>query len=937
MKCQLFPFQSIAVNRLRMHTAEALGSYKRTHTPQVVSLQAPTGAGKTIIISALIEAIYCGTDKYVPQPDAIFVWLSDSPSLNEQSKQKIEAKADKIRLGQCITIEDESFDQYALDNGYIYFLNTQKLSKSSNLSKKSDSRQYTIWETIQNTLTEKADRLYFIIDEAHRGALGTDAGRATSIMQRFLKGSPNHGLSPLPLVIGMSATAERFNKLVAGISSTLHNEYISASAVRESGLLKDRIIVIHPDDMQKYNDMAVLDRATDEWIEKCRHWRQYCTEQHYKQVEPAFLIQVKAGSGKSISNTDLVDVLGHIEKRLGRKFDLGEVVHTFGSKSDFDLSGLKIFHVEPEAIADNRKIKVVFFKENLSTGWDCPRAEAMMSFRTAEDTTYIAQLLGRMVRTPLQNKVLVDDYLNDVRLFLPYFNKDNVEKVVKELRSSEVDDIPVVIDEESIEVPKHEPWHVRPIPKPAPNPDKEKEPGLFDGMPEQPVIPIQPVVSPTSYPTTRPQPPRICDPVEPYGEKDNTTPDSKSDEKPIKPTVDPKQPIPKESTEQIEIFPTLDREKVLKYINDKGLITYIVRTVQINDYLKSVLALAELLTSYNLYPNAIDEITKDMVEMIHKYIQTLKASSKYMAAKKQIMQMKLSMHIFDIFGAKVENIKSDNIFVASDEILDPQLNNANARLGYFGLPEHYARYYFNDDDPSSYKIDCILFAASDECLEKLGEYSKDKFHELDDRYRGYVADKGEKCLAQYRKIVADGDVVSKHVLRLPELIDVKISDDGTEYKNHLYANDNGIAKMKLNTWEQGVLEEEFARPDFVCWLRNPDRKSWSLCLPYEMESQTKGFYPDFIIVRSDPISGYAIDILEPHGDDYKDNLAKAKSLAKYVKDEPRIRRVQMIRKLHGKFVRLDFSDSKVRAKVEQVITSDDFDKIFQNYGFTETK
>lgn len=222
-------------------------------------------------------------------------------------------------------------------------------------------------------------------------------------------------------------------------------------------------------------------------------------------------------------------------------------------------------------------------------------------------------------------------------------------------------------------------------------------------------------------------------------------------------------------------------------------------------------------------------------------------------------------------------------------------------------------------------------------MEKLGEYSKDKFHELDDRYRGYVADKGEKCLAQYRKIVADGDVVSKHVLRLPELIDVKISDDGTEYKNHLYANDNGIAKMKLNTWEQGVLEEEFARPDFVCWLRNPDRKSWSLCLPYEMESQTKGFYPDFIIVRSDPISGYAIDILEPHGDDHKDNLAKAKSLAKYVKDEPRIRRVQMIRKLHGKFVRLDFSDSKVRAKVEQVITSDDFDKIFQNYGFTETK
>ena len=66
MKCQLFPFQSIAVNRLRMHTAEALGSYKRTHTPQVVSLQAPTGAGKTIIISALALAIPLMLASFLP-------------------------------------------------------------------------------------------------------------------------------------------------------------------------------------------------------------------------------------------------------------------------------------------------------------------------------------------------------------------------------------------------------------------------------------------------------------------------------------------------------------------------------------------------------------------------------------------------------------------------------------------------------------------------------------------------------------------------------------------------------------------------------------------------------------------------------------------------------------------------------------------------------
>ena len=43
---------------------------------------------------------------------------------------------------------------------------------------------------------------------------GRQAGTATTIMQRFIKGSNEQNLSPIPVVIGMSATAERFNTLV---------------------------------------------------------------------------------------------------------------------------------------------------------------------------------------------------------------------------------------------------------------------------------------------------------------------------------------------------------------------------------------------------------------------------------------------------------------------------------------------------------------------------------------------------------------------------------------------------------------------------------------------------------------------------------------------------------------------------------------------------
>ena len=61
----------------------------------------------------------------------------------------------------------------------------------------------------------------------------------------------------------------------------------------------------------------------------------------------------------------------------------------------------------------------------------------MMSFKHANDATYIAQLLGRMVRTPMQMHIRVDDVLNDVHLYLPYFNEDTVKDVVEALQSTE--------------------------------------------------------------------------------------------------------------------------------------------------------------------------------------------------------------------------------------------------------------------------------------------------------------------------------------------------------------------------------------------------------------------------------------------------------------------------------------------------------------------
>lgn len=919
MKVNLFPFQQTAVDSLRVKSAEAIGSYNRTHTPQVIAFTAPTGSGKTIIMASLVENIMFGTDDFIDQPDAIFVWLSDSPLLNEQSKQKFDLKADKICLNQCITISDETFDQEMLDDGHIYFLNTQKLGKNGNLTQHYDGRQYTIWETLQNTAENKADRLYFIIDEAHRGMQGKEAGRATSIMQKFLKGSPPDKLSPMPVVIGMSATIDRFNNLVENTTSTVQKVVVNAQDVRASGLLKERIFITYP--KEATTDMAILQAAVDEWMDKCVHWYQYTYEQHYANVNPVLVVQVQSGTGKRISDTDLNDCLAKIEERTGEKFKENEVVHTFGDITTFTLNGLNIPHIEPTDITDDRRVKVVFFKENLSTGWDCPRAETMMSFRHAVDATYIAQLLGRMVRTPLQCSVKVDESLNDVHLYLPYFDSETVKNVVEELQNAEGGEIPTYVEGEEYGNSSFVRYTVKP----------KRAPVIIDGQialestgDEQPESP--PIVSSGNTSSEKPFKPIVQQP----------TPITK----PSQPTPEPVPVFSKDDQTRMAAF-AFDREAIIKFINEAGFITYKVRDTRINSYIKSLIDLAYVLTISGIYPNASDDIIDEIVDMIHDYVEDLKQQGKYDEFAQSIQQFKLYTKVFDVFGESIDNNSIHNTLMSSDSDVDRQLRLADKRLGECGVSHRYGSRYIDHDYPNAYKLDVIMYTLDDEAMSAFGKYAEDKFHELDDQHRIYIISKSDRVRRMYEDVVKKGDAVSKHNFSLPETLMERLDKTGKPYDNHLYVDEeSGVAKFSLNSWETGVLEEEEKRSDFVCWLRNPPRKPWSLCLKYEMNNEVKAAYPDFLIIRADAALGYIVDILEPHGADFADNLAKAKGLAEYAKENPKIGRVQMIRE--GKdpagkkrFVRLDLAKSSVRTKVKAAQTIDEFNHIFDTDGFFE--
>ena len=925
MKVELFPFQENALKELRAKIAQSLGDYQNSHTPQVISFTSPTGSGKTIIMSALIEDIYLGDENYTDQSNAIFVWISDSPELNQQSKDKIDRQADKISLNQCITVSDESFDQEVLDDGHIYFLNTQKLSRTSNLTSHSDTRQYTIWETLQNTIEQKSDRLYLIIDEAHRGMRGREAGRATTIMQKFIKGSKE--IHPFPVVIGMSATTKRFRTLVTDdTTSTLRKVVITPDEVRASGLLKDRIIVTYPEKDVVNRDMAILQAAADAWKDKCVHWDQYCREQHHAYVNPIFVVQVQNGTTDNISDTDLSDCLRRIETRTGFKFKEGEVVHTFGqTTSDININGLKVKYEEPSRINDNKEIKVVLFKENLSTGWDCPRAETMISFRRAVDATYIAQLLGRMIRTPTQGRIQVDETLNDVRLFLPHFDVNTVNEVVDELQNSEGADIPTEVVGEELGNQTFDVWSVYPSNRQNNKTSTkvvEGQTSIFDNLEKDQKS--QNIISKDKLPVSQNQ-------VTPVTSKDSINQINKSN------IIDKNNEDDFSESENTNV--SLNRPKIIKAINDMGLLTYNVRSTVITNNLISLYRFAHLLTQSGLDPNAVQNVLDDIVKKIHAYVKKLKEENRYDDLAKKARQFKLSTQAFDVFGKSIKGSQSQNIFTTTDTDIDRQFRQADIKLGKEGVGNAYGKEYYDENEPDSYEIDVILYASDKASYADLLEYAKNKFHALDDQYRRYTNNLDEKFIKQYNKVVSDGDIISKHNFRLPETINVKHESKGKKYYDHLFVNNEGYAKIELNGWESGVIEEEEQRDDFVCWLRNPPRKPWSLSIPYKLNGIIKPAYPDFLIVRKDDKSkfGYVVDILEPHNQSFDDNLGKAQGFAEYARENTGVGRIELIRKEKNevnedKFKRLDLSKREIREKVLQAINVEELNHIFDKYG-----
>ena len=109
------------------------------------------------------------------------------------------------------------------------------------------------------------------------------------------------------------------------------------------------------------------------------------------------------------------------------------VANVFGEHQDLLVGQQGVPYVEPQRVQDGTHVRVLLAKSAISTGWDCPRAEVLVSMRPAKDRTHITQLLGRMIRTPLARRIPGNELLNSVDCLLPFFDRKTATGVAEML------------------------------------------------------------------------------------------------------------------------------------------------------------------------------------------------------------------------------------------------------------------------------------------------------------------------------------------------------------------------------------------------------------------------------------------------------------------------------------------------------------------------
>lgn len=341
-KIKDYEFQTQCVEFLIEKTVE-------TTSKQVITVKAPTGAGKTIILIKYVDEFLKNT-----AGNTAFVWLCPGKgNLEEQSKARMEEVTPHIDTRNLMYSMMAGFEP-----GSVTFINWELVTKRGNTALK-DSERSNLFEKIAEAHKDGTE-FVVIIDEEHLN----NTKKADDVINAFVAKN----------IIRVSATA---NKVP-------HQEYyeISEEDVIDAGLITKAIYVNEGvDDSKEIQDdyEYLLDLADEKRKAIAKAY-----EKEDVNVRPLVLIQFPMGQPETIKA---------VEKKLA------------GMGYTYDNGMVNIWMSDEKIVSDdltdlNGSPSFLLMKQAISTGWDCPRAKILVKLREGGSEDFQIQTIGRIRRMP---------------------------------------------------------------------------------------------------------------------------------------------------------------------------------------------------------------------------------------------------------------------------------------------------------------------------------------------------------------------------------------------------------------------------------------------------------------------------------------------------------------------------------------------------------
>ena len=330
-----------------------------------VVLYAPTGSGKTVLVSRFID------DYLDENPNTVFLWLCPGAGgLERQSQDTFENVTSGIQDGDVYSFISDPHPQ-----GKVFFINWDKINKKSNVVLREGEQKDLLSKVL--SCHNSGISIFMLIDEEHK--YRDTANEYVNFIQ------PVHVLriSATPISKGDAAEIIPDDEVIAAgliAQSISINEGVS-HAIEENNRMDDDLLLLELADNKRKAIQAEYDKMG-------------------LPIRPLVLIQFPNG------NEDWIKRVKDALAKMGYSDNSGLVTSWFsGDHPD-----------NPEQIRDlNGQYAFLLFKQAIATGWDCPRAKILVKLREGSTERFNVQTVGRIRRMPerkhYDNEILDQCYL----------------------------------------------------------------------------------------------------------------------------------------------------------------------------------------------------------------------------------------------------------------------------------------------------------------------------------------------------------------------------------------------------------------------------------------------------------------------------------------------------------------------------------------------